>query len=255
MELATAKAVISGGASGLGFATAQRVIDAGGQVVLFDINDEQGASSAESLGDRATYIKTDVSDEGSVKAAVKLAAEAMNGITLAVNCAGIATAGRALGREGPWPSELFNKVIQVNLVGSFNVTKEAAAVMQLNDATDDGERGVVISTASIAAFEGQIGQAAYSASKGGVVGMMLPLAREFAQFGIRVNTIAPGVFLTPMVAGMPEEVQDSLGKQVPFPPRLGRPDEYAAAVAFIYETTMVNGETIRVDGAIRMQPK
>ena len=255
MELATAKAVISGGASGLGFATAQRVIDAGGQVVLFDINDEQGASSAASLGDRATYIKTDVSDEDSVKAAVKQAAEAMNGITLAVNCAGIATAGRALGREGPWPSELFNKVIQVNLVGSFNVTKETAAVMQLNDATDDGERGVVISTASIAAFEGQIGQAAYSASKGGVVGMMLPLAREFAQFGIRVNTIAPGVFLTPMVAGMPEEVQDSLGKQVPFPPRLGRPEEYAAAVAFIYETTMVNGETIRVDGAIRMQPK
>jgi len=255
MELATAKAVISGGASGLGFATAQRVIDAGGQVVLFDINDEQGTSSAASLGDRATYIKTDVSDEDSVKAAVKQAAEAMSGITLAVNCAGIATAGRALGREGPWPSELFNKVIQVNLVGSFNVTKETAAVMQLNDANDDGERGVIISTASIAAFEGQIGQAAYSASKGGVVGMMLPLAREFAQFGIRVNTIAPGVFLTPMVAGMPEEVQDSLGKQVPFPPRLGRPEEYAAAVAFIYETTMVNGETIRVDGAIRMQPK
>ena len=255
MQLATAKAVISGGASGLGFATAQRVIDAGGQVVLFDINDEQGSSSAASLGDRASYIKTDVSDEGSVKAAVKQAAEAMNGITLAVNCAGIATAGRALGREGPWPSELFNKVIQVNLVGSFNVSKEAAAVMQLNDANDDGERGVIISTASIAAFEGQIGQAAYSASKGGVVGMMLPLAREFAQFGIRVNTIAPGVFLTPMVSGMPQEVQDSLGKQVPFPPRLGRPEEYAAAAAFIYETTMVNGETIRVDGAIRMQPK
>ncbi len=255
MELATAKAVISGGASGLGFATAQRVIDAGGQVVLFDINDEQGSSSAASLGDRASYIKTDVSDEDSVKAAVKQAAEAMNGITLAVNCAGIATAGRALGREAPWPSELFNKVIQVNLVGSFNVTKEAAAVMQLNDANDDGERGVIISTASIAAFEGQIGQAAYSASKGGVVGMMLPLAREFAQFGIRVNTIAPGVFLTPMVSGMSQEVQDSLGKQVPFPPRLGRPEEYAAAAAFIYETTMVNGETIRVDGAIRMQPK
>jgi NAD(P)-dependent dehydrogenase (short-subunit alcohol dehydrogenase family) len=255
MEIATAKAVISGGASGLGFATAQRVIDAGGQVVLFDINDEQGASSAASLGDRATYIKADVSNEDSVKAAVKQAAETMNGITLAVNCAGILTGGRTLGREGPWPSELFNKVIQVNLVGSFNVTKEAAAVMQLNDANDDGERGVIISTASIAAFEGQIGQAAYSASKGGVVGMMLPLAREFAQFGIRVNTIAPGVFLTPMVAGMPEEVQDSLGKQVPFPPRLGRPEEYAAAAAFIYETTMVNGETIRVDGAIRMQPK
>jgi len=255
MELANAKAVISGGASGLGFATAQRVINAGGQVVLLDINDEKGAASAAGLGDGASFINTDVSNEASVKAAIGAANATMGGITLAVNCAGIATAGRALGREGPWPSELFNKVIQVNLVGSFNVTKEAAAFMQQNEPTDDGERGVVISTASIAAFEGQIGQAAYSASKGGVVGMMLPLAREFAQFGIRVNTIAPGVFLTPMVAGMPEDVQESLGKQVPFPPRLGRPEEYANAVEFIYGTTMVNGETIRVDGAIRMQPK
>jgi len=255
MDLATAKAVITGGASGLGFATAQRVIDAGGQVVLLDINDEQGVSSAANLGDRATFINTDVSNEDSVKAAISKANEAMGGITLAVNCAGIATAGRTLGRDGPWPTELFNKVIQVNLVGSYNVTKEAAAFMQHNEPTDDGERGVVISTASIAAFEGQIGQAAYSASKGGVVGMMLPIAREFAAFGIRVNTIAPGVFLTPMVAGMPEEVQESLGKQVPFPPRLGKPEEYANAVEFIYGTTMVNGETIRVDGAIRMQPK
>jgi len=213
MDLAIANAVISGGASGLGFATAQRIIDAGGQVVLLDINDEQGAASATSLGDRASFINTDVSNE------------------------------------------VFNKVIQVNLIGSYNVTKEAAAFMQHNEPTDDGERGVVISTASIAAFEGQIGQAAYSASKGGIVGMMLPIAREFAQFGIRVNTIAPGVFLTPMVAGMSEEVQESLGKQVPFPPRLGRPEEYANAVEFIYGTTMVNGETIRVDGAIRMQPK
>ena len=255
MDLATAKAVITGGAYGLGFATAQRVIDAGGQVVLLDINDEQGVSSAANLGDRATFINTDVSNEDSVKAAISKANEAMGGITLAVNCAGIATAGRTLGRDGPWPTELFNKVIQVNLVGSYNVTKEAAAFMQHNEPTDDGERGVVISTASIAAFEGQIGQAAYSASKGGVVGMMLPIAREFAAFGIRVNTIAPGVFLTPMVAGMPEEVQESLGKQVPFPPRLGKPEEYANAVEFIYGTTMVNGETIRVDGAIRMQPK
>ncbi len=181
--------------------------------------------------------------------------EFMGGITLAVNCAGIATAGRTLGRDGPWPSENFNRVIQVNLVGSYNVIKEAAAVMQHNDPNDNGERGVIISTASIAAFEGQIGQAAYSASKGGVVGMMLPLAREFAQFGIRVNTIAPGIFMTPMMAGMPEEVQASLGKQVPFPPRLGRPEEYADTVAFIYGNAMLNGETIRVDGAIRMQPK
>mgnify|MGYP001814220748 FL=1 len=255
MELATAKAVITGGASGLGFATAQRVVAAGGQVVLLDINDDLGSSSAEKLGERASYINTDVSNEDSVRAAINSANETMGGITLAVNCAGIATAGRTLGREGPWPTELFNKVIQVNLVGSFNVTKEAAAFMVQNEPNDDGERGVIISTASIAAFEGQIGQAAYSASKGGVVGMMLPIAREFAGFGIRVNTIAPGVFLTPMVAGMPEEVQESLGKQVPFPPRLGRPEEYADAVEFIYGTTMVNGETIRVDGAIRMQPK
>lgn len=255
MELATAKAVITGGASGLGYATAERVIGAGGHVVLLDINDELGEASAATLGERAAYLNTDVADEASVKASIAKANEVMGGITLAVNCAGIATAGRTLGREGPWPSELFSKVIQVNLVGSFNVTKEAAAFMVNNEPTDDGERGVVISTASIAAFEGQIGQAAYSASKGGVVGMMLPIAREFAQFGIRVNTIAPGVFLTPMVAGMPEEVQVSLGMQVPFPPRLGRPEEYADAVEFIYGTTMVNGETIRVDGAIRMQPK
>lgn len=255
MDLTTAKAVITGGASGLGLATAQRVIAAGGQVVLLDINDEQGAASVESLGSRAAFINANVADEQSVRTAIAAAHETMGGISLVVNCAGIATAGRTLGREGPWPSELFNKVIQVNLVGSFNVTKEAAAFMQHNEPNDEGERGVVINTASIAAFEGQIGQAAYAASKGGIVGMMLPIAREFAAFGIRVNTIAPGVFLTPMVAGMPQEVQDSLGQQVPFPPRLGRPDEYANAVEFIYGTAMVNGETIRIDGAIRMQPK
>ena len=255
MDLSTARAVVSGGASGLGYATARRVVDAGGYAVLLDVNSEQGEASAASLGARARFIQTDVSNEAAVRAAMQAANEFMGGITLAVNCAGIATAGRTLGREGPWPAENFNRVIQVNLVGTYNVTKEAAAFMQRNEADANGERGVVISTASIAAFEGQIGQAAYSASKGGVVGMMLPLAREFAQFGIRVNTIAPGIFRTPMMAGMPEEVQASLGKQVPFPPRLGAPDEYADTVAFIYGNTMVNGETIRVDGAIRMQPK
>ncbi len=196
-----------------------------------------------------------MTNEAAVRSAVQQANEFMHGITLTVNCAGIATAGRTLGRDGPWPAENFSRVIQVNLVGSYIVTKEAAAMMQLNDANENGERGVVISTASVAAFEGQIGQAAYSASKGGIVGMMLPLAREFAQFGIRVNTIAPGIFMTPMLAGMPEEIQDSLGKQVPFPPRPGRPEEYADTVAFIYGNAMLNGETIRVDGAIRMQPK
>jgi NAD(P)-dependent dehydrogenase (short-subunit alcohol dehydrogenase family) len=255
MDLANAKAVITGGASGLGFATAERVIAAGGQVVLFDVNEELGAASVAKLGDRAIFVSTDVSNEDAVKASVQTAKEFMGGITLAVNCAGIATAGRTLGREGTWPAETFNRVIQINLVGSYNVTKEAAAVMQLNEPNAEGERGVVISTASVAAFEGQIGQAAYSASKGGVVGMMLPLAREFAQFGIRVNTIAPGIFMTPMLAGMPEDVQVSLGKQIPFPPRLGRPEEYADTAAFIYGNPVVNGETIRIDGAIRMQPK
>lgn len=255
MDLSTARAVVSGGASGLGYASAKRVIDAGGDAVLLDVNSEQGEASAASLGERAKFIQTDVSNEEAVRAAIKAAKEFMGGITLAVNCAGVATAGRALGREGPWPAENFERVIRINLVGTFIVTKEAAAVMQLNEPNDQGERGVVIGTASIAAFEGQIGQAAYSASKGGVVSMMLPLAREFAQFGIRVNTIAPGIFKTPMMAGMPEDVQESLGRQVPFPPRLGEPEEYADTVAFIYGNTMVNGETIRVDGAIRMQPK
>jgi NAD(P)-dependent dehydrogenase (short-subunit alcohol dehydrogenase family) len=255
LKLSEAKAVVTGGASGLGFATAQRVIDAGGQVCLLDINDELGNESAAILGERASYINTAVSDEESVKSAIQKAKAAMGGITLAVNCAGVANAGRTLGRDGPWPSANFNRVIQINLVGTYNVTKEAAAVMNENEPGTDGERGVIISTASIAAFEGQIGQAAYSASKGGVVGMMLPLAREFASFGIRVNTIAPGVFLTPMVSGMPQEVQDSLGAQVPFPSRLGKPEEYANAAQFIYETAMVNAEVIRVDGAIRMQAR
>ena len=255
MKLSEAKAVVTGGASGLGFATAQRIVDEGGQVVLFDTNDELGAESVAALGDRATYLNTDVSDEASVGTSVLEAGKAMGGITLAVNCAGIANAGRALGREGPWPTSKFNRVIQINLVGSFNVTKEAAAVMNENEPTGDGERGVIISTASIAAFEGQIGQAAYAASKGGVHAMMLPLAREFAAFGIRVNTVAPGIMLTPMMSGMPDEVQESLANQVPFPKRLGKPEEFANTVAYIYETPYVNSETIRVDGAIRMQPK
>ncbi len=255
MDLSKAKAVISGGASGLGLETAKKVVSAGGQAVLLDINEEQGAAAVAELGERAHFVATDVSNEEVVRASIAAAKEFMGGITLAVNCAGIATAGRTLGRDGPWPTEIFNRVIQINLVGTFNVTKEAAAVMQLNEPDENGDRGVIVSTASIAAFEGQIGQAAYSASKGGVVGMMLPIAREFAQFGIRVNTVAPGIFLTPMMAGMPEEVQASLGQQVPYPQRLGRPEEYADTVAFIYGNAYVNGETIRVDGAIRMQPR
>ncbi len=255
MDISVAKAVITGGASGLGLATAERVIAAGGRVALLDLNEEQGAASAAALGERADFFRTDVADEANVQQSIAAAVEAMGGITLAVNCAGIIGAARALGREGPMAGEFFLNTLKVNLLGSFLVAKEAANVMQHNDADADGERGVIVSTASIAAFEGQIGQAAYSASKGGVVGMALPLAREFARVGIRVNTVAPGIFRTPMVAGMSEELQESLGQQVPFPPRLGRPEEYADAVAFIYGNSMVNGETIRIDGAIRMQPK
>lgn len=255
MKLEQATAVVSGGASGLGLATARRIIAAGGRAALLDVNDEQGEKSAAELGDRAIYLHTDVASESDVQSAVAAAAKAMGGITLAVNCAGIIGAARALGRDGPMPGEFFARTINVNLLGSFLIAKEAANVMQHNEPGDDGERGVIVSTASVAAFEGQIGQAAYSASKGGIVGMTLPLAREFARIGVRVNAIAPGIFMTPMVAGMSEELQQSLGAQVPFPPRLGRPDEYADLVAAIYENTMLNGETIRLDGAIRMQPK
>jgi len=255
MDLAAAKAVITGGASGLGLETARMVVKAGGQATLLDMNAEQGAASAADLGERALFVETDVSSEEQVKIAMARATEFMGGITLAVNCAGIIGAARALGREGPMAGEFFAKTIAVNLIGSFLVAKEAANVMQNNEPDGEGERGVIVSTASVAAFEGQIGQAAYAASKGGVVGMMLPLAREFARIGVRVNTIAPGIFRTPMVAGMSAEVQESLGLQVPFPPRLGRPDEYASLVACIYGNTMINGETIRLDGAIRMQPK
>ncbi len=255
MELAAAKAVISGGASGLGFATAKRVIDAGGRAALLDVNDEQGEKSAAELGQLATYIHADVADEEQVQQAIRQANEFMGGITLAVNCAGVVGAARALGREAPMPTEFFARTVAINLVGSFTVAKEAANVMQSNEPNADGERGLIVSTASVAAFEGQIGQVSYSASKGGIVGMTLPLAREFARIGIRVNVIAPGIFMTPMVAGMTPELQASLGAQVPFPPRLGRPEEYADLVASIYGNAMINGETIRLDGAIRMQPK
>jgi len=257
MKLASAKAVITGAASthGLGFATAKKVIDAGGYAALLDVNDEEGEKSAAALGERAIYIHTDVSSEPDVQAAVATAREFMDGITLAVSCAGIIGAARALGREAPMPGEFFLNTLKVNLLGSFLVAKEAANIMQHNAPNDDGERGLIVSTASIAAFEGQIGQVSYSASKGGVVGMTLPLAREFARIGIRVNVVAPGIFMTPMVAGMTPELQDSLGAQVPFPSRLGRPEEYADLVASIYGNAMINGETIRLDGAIRMQPK
>lgn len=255
MQFEQAMAVVSGGASGLGFATASKVVAAGGRVALLDVNEDQGAKSASELGEHARFIRTDISDEEQVRSAVREAADFMGGITLAVNCAGILLPARVLGREGPLPAGSFERSLKVNLLGSFILIKEAANLMQKNEPNTEGERGVVVNTASVAAFEGQVGQAGYSASKGGVVGMTLPVARELARFGIRVMTIAPGIFMTPMMAGLPEEVQQSLGAQVPFPPRLGKPEEYAELVAAIYGNPMLNGETIRLDGAIRMQPK
>jgi NAD(P)-dependent dehydrogenase (short-subunit alcohol dehydrogenase family) len=255
MELNKLKAVVSGGASGLGNAVASRIVAEGGQVAILDVNEAQGRQAAAALGERAVFVKTDVSSEAEVNAAVATAAEAFGGLNLAVSCAGILGAGRVLGREGPMPGEYFAKVIGVNLVGTFLLAKAAADRMQHNEPNAEGERGVIVNTASVAAFEGQVGQAAYSASKAGVAGMALPLAREFARIGIRVNTIAPGIFLTPMMEGMPEHVQQSLAAQVPFPSRLGRPEEFADLVVYVCTNTMLNAETIRLDGAIRMQPK
>ena len=255
MELSKLKAVVSGGASGLGNAVARRIVAEGGQVAILDVNASQGQEAAATLGERALFFRTDVSNEAEVNAGVDAAAEAFGGLNLAVSCAGILGAGRVLGRDGPMAGDDFAKVIMVNLVGTFLLAKAAAAKMQANEPNAEGERGVIVNTASVAAFEGQIGQAAYSASKAGVAGMALPLAREFSRLGIRVNTIAPGLFLTPMMEGMPEHIQASLAAQVPFPSRLGRPEEYADLVAYICTNTMLNAETIRLDGAIRMQPK
>jgi NAD(P)-dependent dehydrogenase (short-subunit alcohol dehydrogenase family) len=255
MQLNQVKAIITGGASGLGHAVAAHFVAHGGKVALFDINEDKGRQAALQLGDAAHFYRTDVTAEDGVSANVAAAKEAMGGLTVLINCAGILGAGRVLGREGPMPLANFATTVMVNLVGSFNVAKAAAALMQNNEAGEDGERGVIINTASVAAYEGQIGQAAYSASKGGVVGMTLPMARELARFGIRVVTIAPGIFWTPMVDGMPEAVQQSLSASIPFPSRLGQPTEYADTVAFILGNRYINGETIRLDGAVRLPPK
>jgi NAD(P)-dependent dehydrogenase (short-subunit alcohol dehydrogenase family) len=255
MKIADARAVITGGASGLGHAVAERVCALGGAVAMLDVQDAAGTQAARELGARAHYYNCDVTSEAAVNAAMAAAAAAMGGLNLLVNCAGISGSARTLGKNGPMPGEQYARVIQINLIGTFLCDKAAAAIMQKNAPSEDGERGVIIHTSSVAAFEGQIGQAAYSATKAGVVGMTLPLAREFAAFGIRVMSIAPGIFHTPMLAGLPQEVQDSLGRQVPFPARLGRPEEFARLVQSIFEITMLNGETIRLDGAIRMQPK
>lgn len=256
MQSSSVLAIVTGGVSGLGLAVAQRIVADGGKVALFDVNADKAEAALALLGaGNAHYFATDVTDEAQVAANVAQAAQALGGLNLAVNCAGILGAGRVLGKEAAMPLATFRTTVMVNLVGSFNVAKAAADVMQHNAAGEDGERGVIIHTASVAAYEGQIGQAAYAASKGGVVGMTLPMARELARFGIRVMTIAPGVFWTPMVDGMPETVQQSLAASIPFPSRLGQPDEYAETVAFILRTRYLNGEVIRLDGGVRLAPK
>jgi NAD(P)-dependent dehydrogenase (short-subunit alcohol dehydrogenase family) len=255
MKFGDARAVITGGASGLGLAVARHIVAAGGRVTLLDVQEGPGQSAAGSLGKNAAFAKCDVTSETEVNAAMEAARVANDGINLLVNCAGVIGAGRVLGKNGPMAGDFFTRVVHINLIGTFLCDKAAAAIMQTNVPNADGERGVIVHTSSVAAFEGQIGQAAYAATKAAVAGMTLPIARELAMFGIRVCSLAPGIFGTPMLAGMPQEVQDSLGKQVPFPARLGRPEEFAALVQTIFEVPYLNGETIRLDGAIRMQPK
>lgn len=255
MRISDVKALVTGGASGLGLAVAQRLVADGGHVALLDLNEGSGRAQADALGPRARFVPCDVADEASVDAAVAAAAEALGGLDVAVSCAGVLGAGRALGKEGPMPLAQFERTLRVNLVGSFAVATRAAARMQRNAPGPDGERGVIVNTASIAAFEGQIGQAAYAASKAGVVGLTLPLAREFARIGVRVVTIAPGIFRTPMVEGVPPAVYESLCQQVPYPARLGDPEEFADAVVFAIGNRYLNGSTLRLDGAVRLQPK
>jgi NAD(P)-dependent dehydrogenase (short-subunit alcohol dehydrogenase family) len=252
MQIQLTRAIITGGASGLGQAVAEDVVAGGGRVALLDVNKAAGEALVARLGDHAMFVETDVTSEAAVNAAVTAASQALGGLNVAVNCAGVGWPKRLVGKDGPMPGDFFRKVIEINLVGTLLVCKAAAAEMQKNTPNADGERGAIIMTASVAAFDGQIGQVAYAASKGGVVDMTLPMARELAAFGIRVVTIAPGLFLTPMMAALPPEAQESLGKQVPFPPRLGRPAEYASFVRQVVENPMLNGETIRLDGAIRM---
>jgi len=245
--------IITGGASGLGAATARMIVDNGGKVVLADMQAEAGEKLAAELG-AAKFVKCDVTSEADGLAVVA-AATAMGTLRGLVNCAGVAPAIKTVGKDGPHPLDSFARTININLVGTFNMCRLAADAMGKTEAAEWGERGVIINTASVAAFDGQIGQAAYGASKAGVAGLTLPMARDLSRSGIRVMTIAPGIFETPMLLGMPQEVQDALGKMVPFPPRLGKPFEYASLAKAIIENTMLNGETIRLDGAIRMQPK
>ncbi len=256
MQIEHKVVLVTGGASGLGEACVRLLNQTGAKVVIADLNKEAGTALASELGASALFIPTNIVEEEPVQAVVQAAVETFGALHVLINCAGIGVAERVLGRNGPGSLAFFTRVIQVNLIGTYNVIRLAAAAMANNvPVTEDGERGVIINTASVAAFDGQIGQAAYSASKGGIVAMALPIAREFARFGIRVVTIAPGTFDTPMMGNLSEEARRSLGQQVPFPPRLGRPMEYAALAKHIIENDMLNGETIRLDGAIRMAPK
>jgi NAD(P)-dependent dehydrogenase (short-subunit alcohol dehydrogenase family) len=252
MKLANRVVLITGGASGLGAATARAAAAQGAKAVLADIRDDEGQALAKELG--GVFVKCDVTNEADAKAAVEAAVK-LGELRGLVNCAGVATGERVVGREGASGIAKFAKTVQINLIGTYNLLNQAASVMSTLPPTEDGERGVIVNTASVAAFDGQIGQAAYAASKAGVVGMTLPIARELAKFGIRVMTIAPGIFETPMMAGMSPEVQASLGAAVPFPPRLGRPSEFASLAMHIFDNVMLNGEVIRLDGAIRMAPK
>lgn len=247
-------AVISGGASGLGGASASQWVERGGKVVIADVNDQAGHTLAARLGASARFVHCDVTSESDAKSAISAALE-LGTLVCLINCAGVGKAMKTVGKDGAHALELFTQVVTINLIGSFNMLRLAAAAMIHNPPNAEGERGVIINTASVAAFDGQIGQAAYSASKGGIVGMTLPIARDLARDGIRVVTIAPGLFETPLLDSLPEDVKASLGKQVPFPPRLGRPSEYASMAMQIVENCMLNGETIRLDGAIRMAPR
>ncbi len=247
--------IVSGGASGLGEATVRRFVDAGAKVVVADRDESRGKSLAGELGASVAFAQTDVTDEPSVAKAIEVAETRWGGLHGLVHCAGIVAGERVLGKNGPHELASFARVVQVNLIGTFNVVRLAAAAIAKAPADDEGQRGVIVTTSSIAAFDGQIGQAAYAASKGGVAAMTLPLARDLARHGIRVVSIAPGIFDTPMMAGMSEEVRESLASQIPFPPRFGRPEEFASLVEHIFSNPMLNGEVIRLDGAVRMGPK
>lgn len=248
-------AIVTGGASGLGEATVRNLERCGACVAIFDVQEDKGSALVKELSKKVIYIRADITNENDTQNAINKTVDSFGGISVVVNCAGIVDPGKLLSHIGPLPLSQFNKVIQINLIGTLNVCRLAAQQMIKNTPNEDGEKGVIVNTASVAAYEGQIGQVAYSASKAGVIGMTLPLSRECADYGIRIMTIAPGLFDTPMIAGLPKKVKESLGEMVPFPKRLGKPAEYAKLVKQIIENPMLNGEVIRIDGAIRMMPK